>query len=256
MILEVTGLVTRTVALSEADCLLSLFTAEKGMITALAKGARRLANRSNAAAQLFCYARFLLYRRGDKYWIREAELIESFYGLREDIQRTALATYLCDVVNDSATGQPEPQLLRLTLNALYATAGGRYDPDMIKAAFEWRSMAQLGFMLDVTGCRDCGRTEGNFLLYVMDGTLVCDDCRASLSERETDENERVAVELMPPGVLHAVRYVLFCPVEKLLSFSLDDEEKHLFCRAAESYLTNQLERSFRSLEFYHQVKEL
>ena len=256
MILEVTGLVTRTVDLSESDRMISLFTAEKGMISAVARGSKNYANRAMAAAQLFCYGRFLLYRRGDKYWVKEAELIESFYAIRQDIVRTALCSYLCDVLNDTATAQPEPELLRLALNCLHAAASGRFQPVQIKAAYEWRAAALLGFMPDVTACRDCGRTEGNFMLYVMDGTIVCDECRASLAEEPEQPGERVVAELLPPGVLHAVRYVLFCPQEKLLSFRLSDDEMHLFARAAETYLTNQLERTFRSLQFYHQVEEL
>ena len=100
MLTEVKALVIRTLDLSEHDRLLTLFTEEHGKITAVANGSRTLKSRYLAAAQLFCYASFVLYKKGDRYWVREASLIESFFDLRADLTRTALASYVCDVAGD------------------------------------------------------------------------------------------------------------------------------------------------------------
>lgn len=255
MIVELNGIVIRTIDLTGSDQLLTLYTAEKGLMTAIAKGSKSWLNKAMVGAQLFCYSRFLLYRRGDKYWIKEAEILEHFYGVRQDITRTALASYVCDVVGEIGTNQADIPLLRLTLNTLFAISQGAYTLALIKAAFEWRVAAIMGVMPDVDGCDLCGREEGDFLLYVMDGVLVCNECREEREWQPPQEGERRVVELIPPGVLSAVRYVLHCPLEKLFSFRLKGDEVDLFYRAAESYLTNHVERGFKSLTFYHQVKD-
>ena len=139
MTCEVRGLVVRTVDLSGSDKLLSILTAERGLVTAVSNGSRSLKSRYLAASQLFCYASFVLEARRDRFWVREVELIESFYDLRLDIVATALANYVCEVAGDvTVPEQPEPEILRLALNTLYAIASGKHELPKIKAAFEFR----------------------------------------------------------------------------------------------------------------------
>ena len=87
---EVKGLVIRTVDLKEADRLITIFTDELGVVSALAKGARSLKSRKMSSTMQFCYSKFVLYKKGDNYWIKEAELIESFFGIRKKSVKCAL----------------------------------------------------------------------------------------------------------------------------------------------------------------------
>ena len=66
MLTEVKGLVIRTVDIKETDRLITIFTEEKGAITALARGARSLKSQKMAATMQFCYSNFILYEQGDK----------------------------------------------------------------------------------------------------------------------------------------------------------------------------------------------
>ena len=254
MILEVHGLVTRIVELPEGK-LICIYTFEKGMLTAMLKDTKSSKTNSTIGAQLFCYSHFILYRRGDKYWIREAEILEHFFDLRRDLARTALASYVCEVVYEGATNQADIPLLRLALNTLYAIASESAPLSLLKPAFEFRCVSILGFMPDVTGCQSCGKADGNFMLYVMDGIMLCDDCRETKEFTPPEEGERRIVEIITPGVLAAMRYAIFAPLEKLFSFRLQEDDAFLFERAGECYLTNHLERGFKSLDFYHQVKD-
>ena len=85
MLTEVRGLVIRTVDIKETDRLITIFTEEHGAVTALARGARSLKSRKMASTMQFCYGNFVLYGQSDKYWIKEAELIESFFLDAADI---------------------------------------------------------------------------------------------------------------------------------------------------------------------------
>lgn len=259
MLIEVNALVIRTVDLSESDRLLSLYSAEKGKISAVAKGVRSLKNKAMFGGQLFCYSRFILYRKGDKFWVREAELIEHFYDIRLSLQRTALASYVCDLLSDTATAEPDPSLMRLSLNTLHAIATDKYDITLVKAAFEFRVAAQLGFMPDISACADCGKEGGDLVLDIADGVLYCADCRAAMGEQgqlyPDHEDFRRRIEVLTPAVRASMQYVLQAPVERLFSFRLSGDEKDMFACVCERYLLYHLERSYRSLAFYHEVKE-
>ncbi len=257
MLSEVKGLVLRTTDINESDCMLTLYTAERGLISAMAKGARSVKSRKLAATGQFCYSSFVLFERGDKLWIREAELIESFYGLRDTIERMALAGYVVEVLSDVATAESDGDMLRLTLNTLYAIASGKYGLDKVKGAFEMRLCTVLGFMPSVLGCHSCDCKSGNFYFDIMAGALQCYDCHKKAEQSGTpltQDHESHIVRLLSEGARVALCYVIYCPLEKLFSFSLDGEDMDLFSGACESYIVNHLERSFRSLEFYNEVK--
>ncbi len=254
---EVKGLVIRTVDLKESDRLITIFTDELGVVSALARGARSLKSRQMSSTMQFCYSSFILYKKGDNYWIREAELIESFFGIRNSIEGLALAAYIADVLNDVTVAESEKELLRLSLNSLYAISEQKHSLDKIKAAFEIRAAAILGFMPDVIACSACGEKSGDFLFNIMGGYLNCYSCKEK-AEREHKEQENPheshIVCLISEGAKAALGYCIYSPLEKIFSFKISDEDMQLFSRATEEYLINQLERPFKTLDFYKEVK--
>ncbi len=257
---ELRGLVVRTHDLSGSDKLITILTAERGLVTAVANGSRSLKSRYLAATQLFCYTSFVLEARRDRFWVRDLELIESFYDLRLDITAAALANYVCEVVGSvTVPEQPEPDILRLALNTLYAISSGKYPHDKIKAAFEFRMAAILGYLPELSACASCGAEEGDMMLDVMNGGLICSDCHAAIQraipqgEDDFSARTRALLCILTPSVRAAMHYLLACPAERLLSFRLPEEEMRHLSRAAEEYLLNHIERGFRTLQFYKEV---
>lgn len=257
MVTELAGIVLRSTDIKESDRLLTIYTDKMGIITALAKGSRSIKSRKLSSTQQFCYSNFVIYSTGDKLFVREAELVESFYSLRDSIDALALAMYVTEVIENVATAEPDRDLLRVTLNTLFAISKGNHRLDKIKAAFEMRVISILGFMPDVVSCHRCSRTDGEFFFDVMAGAVECAECH-KLSERGneklTDAHETSILCILSPGAKDAVAYSIYAPLEKLFSFNVSDEDMHLFSRAAEEYILNHLERSFRTLEFYNEVK--
>lgn len=253
---EVRGLVIRVVDFKESDRLITIFTEQMGIVSAMARGARSLKSRQMSATMQFCYGNFVLYKRGEYYWIKECELVESFFGIRSSLEGLALASYITEVLSEVATAEAEHDLLRLSLNSLYAISEGKYSIEKIKAAFEIRTASIIGFMPDVLAC-DCGEKLGDFFFDIMGGHIKCYKCNEKdAKEHNMPENphESRIVCLLSEGAKIALGYCIYSPLEKIFSFRISDEDMKLFSRAAEEYLVNQLERSFKSLEFYKEVK--
>ncbi len=253
---KVKGLVIRTVDMQESDRLITIFTEETGVITAIAKGARSYRSRQMCATLQFCYTSFVLYQKGDRFWVKEAELIESFFDIRKTLEGLALAGYIADVLSHVAVAEADKELLRLSLNSLYAIASGKYDIVKVKSAFEIRTSAILGFMPDVFACIDCGEKSGAFYLDIMGGFLRCYNCSEKLAKSgvETEDlHESRIIAILSDSAKSAMLYCIHCPIEKIFSFNLTREDMSLFARATEEYLINQLERSFKTLEFYKEL---
>ena len=257
MLVEVKGLVIRTVDIKESDRLIVIFTEEMGAVTALARGARSLKSRKMSSTMQFCYSSFVLFKKDDKYTVKEAELIESFFGVRESLDALALAAYISEVLSDVTTAECDRDLLRLSLNSLYAISEKTHPLTIIKAAFEIRAVSVLGFMPDVTSCTECGRRDGEFFFDIMGGHIECPDCRRQRAQTyipDAEDRERHIVRILSEGARQALEYCIHCPIERIFSFRLAEEDTRLFVAAAEEYLINQLERPFKTLDFYNQVK--
>lgn len=257
MNVSVRGLVIRTVDIKESDRLITIFSHEMGVVSAVARGARSLKSRKMSATLQFCYGSYVLTKSGELYTVKECELIESFFGIRNSLEGLALANYISEILCDVATVQPEGDLLRLALNSLYAISEGKYKLEKIKAAFEIRCAAIIGFMPDVLGCSLCKEKLGDFYFDIMGGKLTCFTCNEKPTrERKEPEHphESHIVTLLSEGAKIALGYCVYSPIEKIFSFKISDEDMSLFSRATEKYLINQLERSFKSLDFYNEVK--
>lgn len=253
---NVRGLVIRTVDIRETDRLITIFTEEMGVVSAMARGARSLKSRKMSSTMQFCYSDFVLYMQGDKYWIKEASLIESFFNIRETIEGLALASYIAEVLSDVTIAEADNDLLRLSLNSLYAISSGKYELDKIKAVFEMRAASILGFMPDVISCSRCGEKNGEFFFDIMEGGIECKKCRREAEmRRELPESphETRVICILSEGAKMALGYAIYSPLDKLFSFKISDEDMHLFSRASEEYLLNQVGHTYKTLEFYKKL---
>lgn len=253
--LKVRGLVLREVKIGEADKILTLVCDGIGRIDVSGKGVRSIRSMHMATTQIFVYASFVL-RKGKKYYyIAESELLEPFWGLRSDIDRLSLASYLADITLDlTPEGTEDEDLLRLTLNTFYALSEKKNIPlRLIKAAFEMKAADIAGFCPDLGCCLRCG-TESHKEMYldVMNGGIVCGECKTPvvLENARTDSGVAMIHLRLTPAVLAAMRYITLSDEKRFLSFTIPESEIKIFADVCERYLLDHLEHGFHSLEFY------
>ena len=146
------ALVLREVKYKEADKLLTVLTGDEGKLTVKARGALRKGCKYGAAAQLLTYSELTLYDYQGKWLVSEAETIEQFLPLRADIERLALGVYFAELLEAvSDEDLPNPALLQLGLNSLFALSKGLYPLEHVKAVFELRLLCIAGFAPDLDG---------------------------------------------------------------------------------------------------------
>lgn len=249
------GLVILEKDLPENDKLLVILTERYGKLPVIAKGVKSVKNRHIASCQLFSYASFGLRKRGNYYYITDSDLIENYYNIRNDIVRLALASYICDVVNDvTQEGNNDDEILRLSLNILYAIANEIKPLNYLKAIFETRLACELGFTPDVSSCSRCGEESSKYLFDIIDGNLLCEKCKNSIIVDTNDifmeRGLNKPVYIVSSSVVKAIEYVCTAKQERILSFIIDELDWLDFCSIAEKFLLNHLERGFYSLDFY------
>ncbi len=233
------GLILRETGYKDADIMLTILTECGGKLSVLARGAKRKSSRVSAAVQLLTYSEFTLYENAGRYTLNEAEPIEMFYGVRNDIVKLALGSYFAEVLEQAADSESiNPELLRLGLNSLYALANTDIRIEQIKAVFEMRAAAVSGYMPNLDACGICGTEENISAFDIRNGSVVCAKC------------ENGACRKIDGSVLSAIRHVLYSDIKRIFSFSIGDEALKTFSLFAEEYISVHFDRAFKTHTFY------
>ena len=255
------GLILRDAPTGENDRLVTILTAEEGRFTLTAKGARSMKSKVGSACRLFTYGNYEYYEKNDRYWLSGGSVNESFFGLCEDLEVFALASYVSQIACEiTGEGVPAEEILRMTLNTLYCLEKQKKPLPQIKAAYELYAVRASGMAPELSACADChGEDAGDYWLDVMNGLIVCDECikkrSGGLPIPELDEYSQRSILLpIDRAVLGAMRYIMTAPIQRIFAFSITDPESaDRLYRAAEGYLLNHLERGFETLDFYKRV---
>ncbi len=249
MVKTVKGLVLREVPYKESSRILTVLTDTDGKMTVTANGAKRKGSRTAAASQLLAYSEMTLSGSRGRWYLNDASTIERFEELRIDICSLALGTYFAElletVVNEDL---PDPEMLRLGLNCLYLLGKGRYPAEIIKPVFELRLMCLAGYEPMLEACAVCGTEAPERPLFDLEGGAVCcAGCRSSLPGRKAD---------LSADCLKAMRHIISAQGASAFSFVLPTADAELLMRASEEYVSECLERHFRSLQYYYDLKTI
>ena len=137
----------------ESDRLLTLFTPQHGKIRAIAKGARKPSAKLSGHVELFSRSDCVIHRGRNLHILAQAELVDAYLGLRDDLGRGAYGNYIAELLNrftadEEDAGDQLFMLLHETLSRI-ATA---YDPRLAARFFELRLLDLVGFRPELQEC--------------------------------------------------------------------------------------------------------
>ena len=252
------GIVLRATATKEADYILNILTDSLGRIAVVARGARRKGSRIAAGSELLAFSELVLYQRGNWYYLDEASTISLFDGIRQDIELLSLASYFAEMTECvTAEDEPVPEILSLLLNSLYALDTLQKPQSIVKAAFELKLLALSGYEPLLDGCAVCGTHNPKEPVFdAQQGVLLCRECAGHGGGGLLPLDAVTGGYLLPnrAGSFAAMRHVLFSEPKRMLSFSLSGETEKRFAAACEVFAQVQLDRRFKTLDFYKSMK--
>ena len=236
------GVVIRETPVGEKGKLLHILTENDGVVTVTATGARNISASYLKSVQLFAYSELTVYEKNGHNTLTEAKLIENFYGLRSDVVVLAAASYLSEICG-LVSVPDDDGIIRLYLNCLYALSRGMSDTDLVKAVFEYRLCVVMGMAPDFSCCAICG-DEGT-LYDFEESALFCKEC-APVPE---------LAYILTKSAVKALAYLAECPHSKILSFSLSNDDKKVFCDFCEKYFIYAADIKPKSLDFYRELRK-
>ncbi len=239
------GLILKEQNIGEKDKLVTVLTRHNGLVRAFVRGAKSVNNRKNSSTGMFCFSKLCLYKTKESYIIDEAEPIELFFELRNDLEKLSLAQYFSElVITLVQEDEPAEEYLRLILNSLYFLAKGKMPIEQVKAITELRLMCIAGYMPNLVACDRCGEYETDTMYFdVEDGLLYCENCMSDSMLFPLDI-----------GLIKALRHIAFSDFEKIYSFKMEEQALPDLSYITEKYLLSKLQRNFKTLEFYKSIQ--
>jgi DNA repair protein RecO (recombination protein O) len=173
------GIVLRQRRLGDTDKIITLYTAEFGKLDAVAKGVRRVRSRLAGHVEPLNHGSYLIARGRNLDIITQAQTIETFQILRDDLGRLSHAFYAAELL-DRATEERADNfaLYRLLLDTLrrLTESGGLA---LALRFFEMALLDQLGYRPEVDECVVCRRLLGEEACLWAPGLggAVCSSCQ-------------------------------------------------------------------------------
>lgn len=240
------AIVLRRADFGEADRLLTVFTPDKGKVRLLAKGVRKTTSRKAGHIELFMLTDMLVAHGRTWDIISQAEIVEPFRGLREDLDKTSHAYYLAELVDrfteEHDPNQPLFELLALTL----ARLSHADSTSLALRYFEVHLLSLTGFQPQLYFCvagDEAIEPVENYFHYA-DGGVLCPE----------HGRLRPNAEPLPLPVLKVLRFLQTEPWESVAKLQLSAETSQQVELLLLGYITYVLERQLKSVEFLRTLR--
>ena len=228
------GVVLRTMRLGESDKIVTFVTAGHGKVRAVAKGVRKTKSRFGARMEPVTHVSLMFYEGRELDIVTQAETLDHFRAIREDLDRVRRAVSMLEVVDQVAQErEPNPRLYQMLVGALRSLAAR--DAPLVVAGFFWKLLSLEGAHPMLDQCASCG-SPGELVAFEMaEGGGLCRSCRRGTP--------------VSPEALALVRTILGGGLAQALDEPpgpLATEVERLASRAMEAHL----ERRLRSLTVF------
>ena len=235
----------------EADRLLTVLTRDHGKLRVNAKGARKVGSRKSGHVELFTRSKMLIAKgRGDIDIVAQAEIVEAYRGLREDLTRSTYAHYAVELVDSFAEeGTEQPELFDLLAEAL-SWVSTTSNLGLAARYFELRLLTLAGFQPQVFFCADRGepleeiQADEFYGWSPNAGGVLC-------PEHARDRSDAGRLSL---NALKVLRHALRSDYDTFTALSLREAVQGEVEQAMLRYIQYVLERKVRSVEFLNLLR--
>ena len=170
------GVVLRSMRLGESDRIVSLITKGHGKVRAVVKGVRKTKSRFGGRLEPCSHISMLLYEGRELDIVSQAESIDHFRPIREDLDRMAAAMTLLESVDQVAQErESNPRLYQMLVGALRALSA-RNAPLLVPAFF-WKLLSLEGAHPLLEQCAVCGSPDELVAFDIGEGGVLCRTCR-------------------------------------------------------------------------------
>lgn len=173
------GIVVKSVDYKDSDKIVTIFSADFGLIKARVRGVKKAKAKLAFAVQPFALIEFVLVQKGGFYTVINATSIDQFFDITNDFDNYIFMLGSLEVCEKTVKeNDPQKDLFLLLLNSLNLVCYGGVNSMNIFIKFMIESLKLLGFHLELSSCACCGENLSNKIFpfsYDYNG-MLCPKC--------------------------------------------------------------------------------
>ena len=179
------ALLLRSVDYGESDKIITLLTADRGKLTAGAKGVKKASAKLRFAAQPFCFAEYVFSSSHGRNTMISASLHDGFYSLCEDVGKffaAAVVTETCEKL--VSEGMESGEYLVAAVTALEEIC--EKEPAFALVKFLCAALKFAGYPVRAAERCECGKPlSGRMRFDTASGAFNCSDCALGVPASES-----------------------------------------------------------------------
>lgn len=176
--LALDGIILRKRPRGENDQFVTLYSPVLGKVDAVAKGARKIDSSFTGHLEPLNICRFQLYRSARGFTITQCQARQTFRVLRDNLEKSLLATMILEIFQKSAYTDEHGQELFALLDSTLNHLGASRKHLIVIESFKIKLLQLLGAMPDMTRCSFCQKkwTASSEILLDSEGHFTCAKC--------------------------------------------------------------------------------
>lgn len=185
------AIMLRRIEFGDYDIIITFFTLNQGKVSVIAKSAKKSTKRFSGILELFSVLDIVYGSARGKGLpvLKEAMLKQPFLKIREDIKKTAYASYWAELINEwMEKGEKQIKLYHLLKYVLGELDFDHTPEAVLSILFQMRFMSISGHSPNLRQCSVCktpleGIKEAKIIFDLARGGLVCHNCSQNFSGR-------------------------------------------------------------------------
>ena len=207
---KIEGIVVSESNYSESSKILNILTCDRGLISVISKGCRKLKSKLRSVSGRLTYGYFYVYYKENRLsTLKEVDVIDGFRNIMFDLNNISYATYLTELTLQVVKHSYDDNIYNLYVSALKKINDG-FSPVIITSIIEIKYLEYLGIRPSIDSCSICGSTKDIVTLSSVRGGYVCKNC----CQDET---------LVSQKCIKLVRMFYYVDIAKITSLDIKDD---------------------------------
>ena len=250
MVTDTEGIVLRQVKAMGGRRMISLFSQKYGKIsvgTSINEGGR---NKTALSVKAFSYGRYELFKNRDNYHLNNGQVLKSYYGLGEDLDKYMAASYVLELTDKLLPEElPQPRIFNLLVDFLEALEKREKKHGTLVMAYLVKILDILGTMPNLDSCVLCEREPARdekgklaatqFLFSIKEGGMTCPSCAKEI----TKQDEHPLIYKLDIGIIDILKFFQKQPMSAFEKIALDDKLQSNLQEIIKEYISYHLDIS-------------
>lgn len=245
------GIILASREFKEKDRLISVITADKGLITICAKGSGRPGSKSAFASIPFMVCDFVVSTSHGYYYLKEGTIVENNSDIMNSLESMTCASHMSSCLLDSTfQGDMAREAYELAAYAFYMLAKRPMDYLLIFSAFNWRLLTVAGLTVRYEVTNNGGEKimpGRSYLVSLTGGTI--ETAKNTKAGQLTGNDYRI----LPFESIEALNYFSDCPINRLFTSKASAEVLSVLKDFTTAYLSVQFDKKYDGLKLLDDI---